>query len=196
MGRHGRQHPGCRLGGAVLHAALAAARAGARTSLVSVVGRDLAALPDHQRHPSMDWSALDIGTGPSAAFTLTYGDDDTLTARHADYGASQSSSSTAASSANSPTAPPPRPQSHHLAAGAGLVDLVTTRKGALIHLTATPDLIRTRLLARDGEAPQLPEPAALVAAYDKVFRTIAVHTSVLTIHATPGGTQPHGRESP
>ncbi|MFD8148292.1 hypothetical protein [Streptomyces sp. NPDC059708] len=77
-----------------------------------------------------------------------------------------------------------------------LVDLVTTRKGALVHLTAAPELIRARLLARDGEAPQLSELAALVAAYDKVFRTIASHTDVLTIRSEPSGTQPHDRESP
>lgn len=75
-----------RLGGAALHTALAAARADAHAAPVSVIGHDLAGLPATHPQPGIDWSALAIAHGPSAAFTLTYGTDDTLTSSQADYG--------------------------------------------------------------------------------------------------------------
>ncbi|MFJ6785563.1 hypothetical protein [Streptomyces yangpuensis] len=73
-----------------------------------------------------------------------------------------------------------------------LVDLITTRKGVLVHLTGSPQLIRERLLRRDGDAPNTRELAVLLNAYEKVFHTISTHTSIVTIRATTSAPEPTG----
>ncbi|MFC9913957.1 PfkB family carbohydrate kinase [Streptomyces sp. NPDC127197] len=75
------------LGGAALHVALAATRAGARTAPVSVVGQDLADLPHHPALSAVDWTALLITAGPSASFVMHYDRDGRLIDLNACYGA-------------------------------------------------------------------------------------------------------------
>ncbi|MFF5443015.1 carbohydrate kinase family protein [Streptomyces achromogenes] len=75
------------LGGAALHTALAAVRSGAHAGLVSVIGQDLAGLPHAGLHPRLDWSGVRISQGNSAAFTLTYDENDALRSVQPDYGA-------------------------------------------------------------------------------------------------------------
>ncbi|WP_328923245.1 hypothetical protein OG429_39955 [Streptomyces sp. NBC_00190] len=66
-----------------------------------------------------------------------------------------------------------------------LVDLVTTRRGVLVHLTASPLVIHARLLQRDGTAPPLSEIAELTAAYEQAFHTISSHAEVVTFGPEP-----------
>jgi sugar/nucleoside kinase (ribokinase family) len=68
------------LGGAALHLAAAAARAGLPVAPAAAVGDDLAGLPDAVRLPALDWSLLHHAPEPSAAFTIHYDDTDTVTA--------------------------------------------------------------------------------------------------------------------
>ncbi|MFF0041639.1 carbohydrate kinase family protein [Streptomyces mirabilis] len=77
------------LGGAALHLAAAAARAGLPATPASVVGDDLAGLPDDPRLPSLDWTHLRPAPEPSAAFTIHYDDEGTVTAVDTDYGAAE-----------------------------------------------------------------------------------------------------------
>lgn len=77
------------LGGAALHVALAATRAGATAAPVAVIGDDLAHIPAQDRLAGVDWSALRIRSGASAAFTLDYDQDGRLLAVAADYGVSK-----------------------------------------------------------------------------------------------------------
>ncbi|MEV4390543.1 AAA family ATPase [Nonomuraea sp. NPDC049607] len=62
-----------------------------------------------------------------------------------------------------------------------LLGMVAARRGVLIHLTATPEQIQARLLARDGTAPTLDELRTLIARYFTVFADLARHTEVLTV---------------
>ncbi len=66
------------LGGAALHIALAAARAGLSALPVSVVGGDLAWITDDPRLAAVDLSAVKVASGPSCAFRLTYDADGEL----------------------------------------------------------------------------------------------------------------------
>ncbi|GGS25971.1 hypothetical protein Snoj_04530 [Streptomyces nojiriensis] len=77
------------LGGAALHVAFAAARAGATAAPVAVIGEDLAHIPAQGRLADLDWSALRIAAGASAAFTIDYDQDGHLVAVAADYGVSE-----------------------------------------------------------------------------------------------------------
>ncbi|MFF8919371.1 PfkB family carbohydrate kinase [Streptomyces sp. NPDC015032] len=77
------------LGGAALHVALAAARAGATAAPVSVVGDDLAHIPAQSQLNDVDWSGLRIAAGASAAFTIDYDQEGHLIAVAADYGVSE-----------------------------------------------------------------------------------------------------------
>jgi len=77
------------LGGAALHVALAATRAGATAAPVAVIGNDLAHITAHGRLADVDWSALRIAAGASAAFTIDYDLDGHLVAVAADYGVSE-----------------------------------------------------------------------------------------------------------
>ncbi|MGI5292722.1 hypothetical protein ACQEVF_56755 [Nonomuraea polychroma] len=63
-----------------------------------------------------------------------------------------------------------------------LLGMVAARGGVLIHLTAKPEHIRARLLARDGAALTLDELRALTARYLAVFSNLARHTEVLTVN--------------
>ncbi|MEV4172452.1 hypothetical protein [Nonomuraea sp. NPDC049709] len=62
-----------------------------------------------------------------------------------------------------------------------LLRMVAARRGVLVHLTARPEQIHARLLARDGTAPTLDEPRALIARYFAVFADLARYTEVLTV---------------
>ncbi|WP_381563557.1 hypothetical protein [Streptomyces eurythermus] len=73
-----------------------------------------------------------------------------------------------------------------------LVDSVITRKGVLVHLTASPAVIRDRLLQRDGTAPPLSELEDLIAAYQTVFNTLSTYTDVITIRPEPDNTRSTG----
>ena len=65
-----------------------------------------------------------------------------------------------------------------------LAESVIGRSGLLVHLTASPAVIRQRLLSRDGEAVSLEEVCALVTGYERVFSTLADYTRVLTLDTT------------
>jgi thymidylate kinase len=69
-------------------------------------------------------------------------------------------------------------QASHLAA------LTAQRGGILVHLTGQPEQIATRLLARDGYAPELWRISTLTAAYTHVFTQLANHAPVITIDTT------------
>jgi thymidylate kinase len=64
---------------------------------------------------------------------------------------------------------------------AALASMVTARRGVLIHLTARPEQIRARLLARDGTAPTLDQLHRLTSRYLAVFADLARHATVLTV---------------
>lgn len=75
------------LGGAALHTALAAARAGIRAAPVSMIGPDLAALLQDLRVVELDMSSVAQVPQPSCAFELDYDERGTLLKVHATYGA-------------------------------------------------------------------------------------------------------------
>ncbi|MFD0391819.1 hypothetical protein ACFQ3Z_00225 [Streptomyces nogalater] len=77
------------LGGAALHLATAAARAGLPVAPAAAVGSDLARLPDDPRLPPLDWTLLHHAPQPSAAFTIHYDEAGTVTAVDTTYGASE-----------------------------------------------------------------------------------------------------------
>ncbi|WP_333738797.1 carbohydrate kinase family protein [Streptomyces sp. IBSBF 2806] len=79
--------PVYQLGGAALHLAVAAARAGLPVAPASVVGDDLASLPDDPRLPALDWTLLHPAPEPSPAFIIRYDDAGTVTAVDTAYGA-------------------------------------------------------------------------------------------------------------
>lgn len=74
----------------------------------------------------------------------------------------------------------------------GLADVVTARDGVFLHLTAPAAVVRSRLMTRDGQAPELEEIAALGDAYERVLRALADHVSVLTYAAEPESPRPTG----
>lgn len=76
------------IGGAALHVALAAARAGFVSRPLSVVGHDLDVIRHDPRLGELDLSGVKILPGRSAAFTLNYDHDGALVGAEADYGAS------------------------------------------------------------------------------------------------------------
>lgn len=73
-----------------------------------------------------------------------------------------------------------------------LADLVTARDGVFVHLTAPVAVVRSRLMARDGHAPEAEEIAALGEAYERVFRVLASHVPVLRYAAEPESPSPTG----
>jgi sugar/nucleoside kinase (ribokinase family) len=75
------------LGGAALHVALAAVRAGLPSVPVSLIGADLDHIRADHRFEGVDWSATTTRAGRSATFTLTYDDAGELVHLDADYGA-------------------------------------------------------------------------------------------------------------
>ncbi|MBE1584567.1 hypothetical protein ACFPOI_43455 [Nonomuraea angiospora] len=64
---------------------------------------------------------------------------------------------------------------------AALLGMVAVRRGVLVHLTARPEHIHARLLARDGTAPTLDELRLLTARYFTVFADLARYTEVLIV---------------
>ncbi|WP_328437569.1 PfkB family carbohydrate kinase [Streptomyces sp. NBC_00444] len=80
---------GDQLGGAALRVALAATRAGAHAAPVSVVGEDLDDLPQHPALSAVDWTALRITPGPSAAFVLHHDEQGRFLDLGAAYGVSR-----------------------------------------------------------------------------------------------------------
>lgn len=82
-------YPDCRrttLGGAALHVALAATRAGLAAAPVSVIGTDLDHIRADRRFDAIDWSATATREGRSTSFTLTYNAQGELAELDADYG--------------------------------------------------------------------------------------------------------------
>lgn len=77
------------LGGAALHVALAATRAGLPAAPVSVIGTDLGWVTSDPRLAGLDMSGVKAVPGPSCAFGLTYDHDGTLTGTTASFGVSQ-----------------------------------------------------------------------------------------------------------
>ncbi|WP_405775562.1 hypothetical protein [Streptomyces sp. NBC_01538] len=73
-----------------------------------------------------------------------------------------------------------------------LADLVTARDGVFLHLTAPAAVVHRRLMARDGQAPELEEIAALGDAYERVFRVLTGHVSAFTYAAEPESHRPTG----
>lgn len=59
--------------------------------------------------------------------------------------------------------------------------IVAARGGIFIHLTAQPEQIAARLMARDGHAPGLAEIRAVIAGYAGVFAWLADHAPVITL---------------
>ncbi|WP_406003896.1 hypothetical protein [Streptomyces sp. NBC_00829] len=74
----------------------------------------------------------------------------------------------------------------------GLAGLVTARDGVFLHLTAPAAVVRSRLMARDGQAPELEEIAALGDAYERVFRVLTGHVSAFMYAAEPESHRPTG----
>ncbi|MEU4794277.1 hypothetical protein [Streptomyces sp. NPDC023327] len=64
-----------------------------------------------------------------------------------------------------------------------LAKAVANRDGALCHLTAPAEVIRARLMTRDGEAPPHAQVAAVLAAYSSVFQRLGERVPVITLHA-------------
>ncbi|WP_329155680.1 carbohydrate kinase family protein (plasmid) [Streptomyces sp. NBC_01456] len=77
------------LGGAALHLAAAAARAGLPAAPAASIGSDLAHLPDDPRLPALDWTLLHHAPQSSAAFTIHYDRAGTVTAVDTAYGAAE-----------------------------------------------------------------------------------------------------------
>jgi sugar/nucleoside kinase (ribokinase family) len=78
------------LGGAALHVARAAHRAGMACALVSVIGADLDWIRSDPRLASLDLSEVAIREEPSCAFTLTYTATGTLASIDCSFGAAES----------------------------------------------------------------------------------------------------------
>jgi len=62
-----------------------------------------------------------------------------------------------------------------------LAEAVTQRTGVFIHLTAPADIVHARLLLRDGQGDAPDALTALLAAYERAFRTLTDHATVITI---------------
>ncbi|WP_194891330.1 PfkB family carbohydrate kinase [Catenulispora pinisilvae] len=74
------------IGGAALHTAAAAHRAGLSAAPVSVIGTDLAHLPEDPRLTGLDWSGVVIADGPSSQFVINYDRSGHVSSLTADYG--------------------------------------------------------------------------------------------------------------
>lgn len=77
------------LGGAALHVALAATRAGLPAAPASVIGTDLGWVTSDPRLAGLDMSGVKAVPGPSCAFGLTYDRDGSLTGTTASFGVSR-----------------------------------------------------------------------------------------------------------
>jgi sugar/nucleoside kinase (ribokinase family) len=77
------------LGGAALHVARAAARAGLPAAPVAVIGTDLDWIMQDARLAGLDLRSVRIAQGRSCEFRLTYGESGDLTGTRASYGAAE-----------------------------------------------------------------------------------------------------------
>lgn len=74
------------LGGAALHVALAATRAGLRSAPVSVIGSDLGWIRDDVRLTDVDLSCVEVTCGRSCSFRLAYDHSGRLTGTGSSFG--------------------------------------------------------------------------------------------------------------
>ena len=74
------------LGGAALHVALAATRAGLRSAPVAVIGSDLGWIRDDARLTDMDLSCVEVTCGRSCSFRLAYDNSGRLTGTGSSFG--------------------------------------------------------------------------------------------------------------
>jgi sugar/nucleoside kinase (ribokinase family) len=74
------------LGGAALHVALAATRAGLRSAPISVIGSDLGWIRDDVRLTDMDLSCVEVTCGTSCSFRLAYDGSGRLTGTGSSFG--------------------------------------------------------------------------------------------------------------
>jgi len=74
------------LGGAALHVALAATRAGLLSAPVAVIGSDLGWIRDDVRLTDMDLSCVEVTCGRSCSFRLTYDESGHLTGTGSSFG--------------------------------------------------------------------------------------------------------------
>jgi sugar/nucleoside kinase (ribokinase family) len=74
------------LGGAALHVALAATRAGLLSAPVAVIGSDLGWIRDDVRLTGMDLSCVEVTCGRSCSFRLTYDQSGHLTSTGSSFG--------------------------------------------------------------------------------------------------------------
>lgn len=74
------------LGGAALHVALAATRAGLPSAPVAVIGSDLGWIRDDVRLTDMDLSCVKVTCGRSCSFRLTYDENGDLTGTGSSFG--------------------------------------------------------------------------------------------------------------
>jgi len=74
------------LGGAALHVALAATRAGLPSAPVAVIGRDLDWIRDDVRLAAIDFSYVEVTCGRSCSFRLTYDESGHLTGTDSAFG--------------------------------------------------------------------------------------------------------------
>jgi sugar/nucleoside kinase (ribokinase family) len=77
------------LGGAALHVALAASRAGLRAAPVAVIGADLQWITRDSRLATLDLSCMKVSSGRSCAFHLTYDAEDRLADTAASFGVAE-----------------------------------------------------------------------------------------------------------
>jgi thymidylate kinase len=71
-----------------------------------------------------------------------------------------------------------------LPAAISLATLVAERGGALVHLTGDPEVIATRLMSRDGNAPPPNRLRDIIDAYHTAFRLLDGTATIITIDAT------------
>ena len=77
------------IGGAALHVALAAHRAGMKASPIAVIGEDLVSPLMNRKVGGLDLSYIKVAMRPSCTFRLEYGQGDQLTSAECDFGAAE-----------------------------------------------------------------------------------------------------------
>ncbi|MFF4189102.1 hypothetical protein ACFYZ9_38525 [Streptomyces sp. NPDC001691] len=73
-----------------------------------------------------------------------------------------------------------------------LAEQLAGSDGAFVHMTAWPDVIRARLLSRDGTAPPLAALSVLVSAYQRAFDALCPYAPVVTVDTSAGPLTPTG----
>ena len=74
------------LGGAALHVALAATRAGLPSAPVAIIGNDLSWIRDDVRLAAIDLSCVEVAIGRSCSFRLAYDENGALTGTDSSFG--------------------------------------------------------------------------------------------------------------